>query len=248
MHTQQLPTKMYTKAISASVDFGEADKTVKVVFSTLDMIDFDNEVILSGAYTKTIAENGPKSRSSKIYHLKDHIWRTDSIVGKLQDLYVEGSQLIGITRFDESDPIEMLNYSKYKRGYFNQHSVGIIPIKFQDFDTHREISEVKLLEGSVVLWGANPETPTLAVKTAAVQTAYQENPQLLYNEIIADLSALRYNLRKNLSEQDLLFTTQNLEDKISQFKTLHTNTQPGAPAPTKPLSVRQEIDAFLFDN
>lgn len=243
MHTQQLPTKMYTKAISASVDFGEADKTVKVVFSTLDMIDFDNEVILSGAYTKTIAENGPKSRQCKIYHLKDHIWRTDSIVGKLHDLYVQGSQLIGITRFDESDPIEMLNYSKYKRGYFNQHSVGIIPIKFHDFDTHREISEVKLLEGSVVLWGANSETPTLAVKTA-----YQENPQLLYNEIIADLSALRYNLRKNMSEQDLLFTTQNLEDKISQFKTLHANTQPGAPAPTKPLSVTQEIDAFLFDN
>ncbi|MBA4851344.1 HK97 family phage prohead protease [Emticicia sp. BO119] len=243
MHPQQSSTKMYTKAISASVDFGEADKTVKVVFSTLDMIDFDNEVILSGAYTKTIAENGPKSRASKIYHLKDHIWRTDSIVGKLQDLYVEGSQLIGVTRFDESDPIEMLNYSKYKRGYFNQHSVGIIPIKYQDFETHREISEVRLLEGSVVLWGANPETPTLAVKTA-----YQENPELLYNEIIADLSALRYNLRKNLSEQDLLFTTQNLEDKISQFKTLHANTQPGAVAPTKPLSVRQEIDAFLFDN
>jgi HK97 family phage prohead protease len=242
MHPQQQPpTKMYTKAISGVVDFGEADKTVKVVFSTMDIIDYDQEVILSGAYTKTILENGPKSRNCKVYHLKDHIWRTDSIVGKLQDLYVEGTQLIGITRFDESDPIEMLNYSKYKRGYFNQHSVGIIPIKYQDYDTHREISEVKLLEGSVVLWGANPETPTLAVKTA-----YQENPQLLFNEIIADLSALRYNLRKTMSEQDLLFTTQNLEDKISQFKSLQTYTQPGVATPTKPLGVKQEIDAFLF--
>lgn len=240
MSTVSKAERIYTKAISEVIDFTESTKTVKVVWSTMDMKDFDGEIILSGAYTKTIAERGPKGKNL-IYPLKDHMWRTDCLIGKLQELYVDGQKLIAIVAFDENDPAEMLTYSKYKRGDYKQHSVGIVPIKYTDHEDRRELQEVMLLEGSIVLWGANIETPTLEVKTA-----YQENPLLLYDEIISDMSALKTNLKKNMTEQDILFASQNIEDKIAQLKSLPLGTKPDSKKSTSPLTVREEVDKFLF--
>ena len=54
----------------------------------------------------------------------------------------------------------------YTAGLINQHSIGFATIKsdWQDQEqTVRQIKEVRLYEGSAVLWGANPLTPTLAI-------------------------------------------------------------------------------------
>jgi len=240
MPSYQKAERIYTKAITEVVDFSEAEKTVKVVWSKMNMKDFDRDIILTGAYTKTLAERGPRGKNL-IYPLRDHIWRTECIIGKLNEVYTDGDLVPAIISFDENDPAEMLTYSKYKRGDYKQHSVGIVPIKYTDHEDRREISEVMLLEGSIVLWGANIETPTLEVKSI-----YAENPGLLYEEIINDLSTLRKNLKKDLPEQDLLFYTQNIEDKINQFKSIPIGTQPGLNKSTQPLSVKDEIDNWLF--
>jgi len=56
----------------------------------------------------------------------------------------------------------------YEAGLVNQHSIGFSTIK-SDFQSEKKdvrvIKEVKLYEGSAVLWGANPETPTISVKS-----------------------------------------------------------------------------------
>jgi hypothetical protein len=54
----------------------------------------------------------------------------------------------------------------YEAGLINQHSIGFSTIK-SEYDSQtgvRTITELKLYEGSAVLWGANPETPTLGFK------------------------------------------------------------------------------------
>ncbi len=54
----------------------------------------------------------------------------------------------------------------YEAGLINQHSIGFSTLK-SDVNQKtgvRTITELKLYEGSAVLWGANPETPTLGFK------------------------------------------------------------------------------------
>jgi hypothetical protein len=53
----------------------------------------------------------------------------------------------------------------YDAGLINQHSIGFSTINSSvDKKGVRTITELKLYEGSAVLWAANPETPTLDVK------------------------------------------------------------------------------------
>jgi hypothetical protein len=54
----------------------------------------------------------------------------------------------------------------YDAGLINQHSIGFTTINSSvGKDGVRTITELKLYEGSAVLWAANPETPTISVKS-----------------------------------------------------------------------------------
>lgn len=148
------------------VDVDTTSRRVKVVLSEMGSKDLDNDVIDFGAYTKTISERGPKGKNL-IWHLTDHWPDLKHAVGKFSDLYEDGSKLIGITDIPNTtwgnDVLEF-----YKTGTINQHSVGFRIIKSEPVnagnpDEHRVIKEMLLYEGSAVLWGANPNTPTLSV-------------------------------------------------------------------------------------
>ena len=233
-----------TKAITDTNTFDASEKDgvkmVKVVFSKMGVKDFDNDIILQGAYTKTIQENGPQGKKL-IYHLKDHQWYTTSKVGSLKELYVQGDLLIGVTHFEELNPLQMANYLDYKSGDINQYSVGYVTIKSQDRDGYKELQELRLLEGSQVLWGANEFTPTLMVKSE-----YKENPGLLYHAIIKDYEYMESCLKKNIPEEEFYFLTMNFKEKKSQLELLlQPNTEPIIPV-TQPLLVKNEIDKWLF--
>jgi hypothetical protein len=51
----------------------------------------------------------------------------------------------------------------YERGDITQHSVGFSVLNQQKGVNHNVITQVALWEGSAVLWGANPNTPTFEV-------------------------------------------------------------------------------------
>jgi hypothetical protein len=53
----------------------------------------------------------------------------------------------------------------YKEGHITEHSIGFQTIKSQAKSGYNEINEIKLFEGSSVLWGANANTPTVGVKS-----------------------------------------------------------------------------------
>lgn len=215
---------MEFKSVDNSVlDVSTESRKVKVVLSTMGNLDLDNDVMDGGAYTKTIQERGPKG-SNLIWHLTDHYPTMKNAIGKFSELYVEGNQLIGITDIPETtlgnDMLEL-----YMKGHINQHSVGFRTIKQEPVnagksDEYRLIKEVLLYEGSAVLWGANPLTPTLeAGKSLTKEEALNE-----YSKFQREFQLLTKSIR-NGSMSDESF--ELMEIRLEQIKTYLDNfTQP----------------------
>jgi HK97 family phage prohead protease len=138
-------------------------RRVKAVWARCGNIDLDNDIIVPEAFTKTLAERGPSGKNL-IWSLVDHCADMNNVIGKPEQLYVENDMLIAITPIVETEKGEDI-IKMYEAGLINQHSIGFSTIKSNvNKEGIRTITELKLYEGSAVLWGANPETPTLGFK------------------------------------------------------------------------------------
>src|SRR5690606_36756935 len=147
--------------VGGIVDVDTTKNRVVMNWSATETIDFDGDLIKSTAYNKTITESGPKG-ADLIYWLTDHRADTDHIAGKVIELTMVGNylQAVGEVREKGKGP-EVLEL--YERGIIKQHSVGFIPVRTERAKDHRIIHEIKLYEGSSVLWGANDNTGTVSV-------------------------------------------------------------------------------------
>lgn len=155
---------MRFKSLQETVlDVDTEKRTVKAVWAAMGNVDLDNDVIMPGAFTKTIQERGPKGKNL-IWALTDHNADLKSAIGKPTELYEENGQLIAVTKIVDTEWGEDM-ITMYNEGLINQHSIGFsIPRdKSEIKDGVRYIKECILYEGSAVLWGANPNTPTLGV-------------------------------------------------------------------------------------
>lgn len=145
------------------MDVDSEQRRVKAVWARCNNIDLDNDIIVAEAFTKTINERGPNGKNL-VWSLVDHCADMNNVIGKPEQLYVEGDMLIAITPIVETEKGEDI-IKMYEAGLINQHSIGFSTIKSNvDKEGIRTITELKLYEGSAVLWGANPETPTLGFK------------------------------------------------------------------------------------
>lgn len=146
------------------LDVDNETRRVKAVWARCGNVDLDNDVIVPEAFTKTIKERGPKGKNL-IWSLVDHEAEMEMAIGKPEELYIENDMLIAITPIVMTETGENI-MKMYDAGLINQHSIGFATIN-SDVDKNgvRTIRELKLYEGSAVLWAANPETPTLAVKS-----------------------------------------------------------------------------------
>lgn len=180
------------KTLANSVqDVSETSRKVKVAISQMGSKDFDNDVIDHSAYNKTLGERGPKG-ANLIWHLTDHNPSLKSAIGKFSELYVEGDYLVGITNVPNTtwgnDVLEF-----YKSGHINQHSVGFRTIKQENQKSqegeYNLIKEILLFEGSAVLWGANPNTPTIEVGKSMTEVMDQ------HEKLSKELSLLLKSLK-----------------------------------------------------
>ncbi len=138
--------------------------------------DSDGDVIVKGAFTKSLNERGVTSTTArKIAFLYQHdmskpIGRFTTLVEDEKGLYFEA----------ELDNIPLANdvLEQYKSGTLNQHSIGFRYIwdKAQyDSDTDAFIiKEVDLFEGSVVTMGANENTPFIGIKSEQLESYEEE--------------------------------------------------------------------------
>jgi HK97 family phage prohead protease len=152
---------------SSVLDVDDKSRRVKNVFNKTGVKDSDNDVIEKTAFNNSISQRGPQGKNL-IFHLADHMASLKSTIGKFSELYMEGDNLVGVTIIPKTtlgnDVLEL-----YKTGVINQHSIGFNTVQketmHQDDPEKRFniIKEVKLWEGSSVVWGANEWTPSLSV-------------------------------------------------------------------------------------
>jgi HK97 family phage prohead protease len=202
------------------IDLSENDRRVKVAISQMGSKDLDGDVIDSSAYTKTLNERGPKAKN-QIWHLTDHNPSLKSAVGKFSELFVEGDMLVGVTNIPNTtwgnDVLEF-----YKSGHITEHSIGFRTIKEETKSDYNLIKEVMLYEGSAVLWGANPNTPTLSAGKSI--TKEEANSEL--EQLNKDLELVTKTLRNgNLSDESFELVEMRLQMLNERIKNLFAAIQ-----------------------
>jgi HK97 family phage prohead protease len=200
-------------------DVDDVKGIVTGYFSAFNNIDSDGDVIVSGAYKKTIAENGPQGRN-RIMHLLQH--NPLMPLAKPLELMEDAKGLRFTSKITETsygkDVIKL-----YKEGVFNEHSVGFEIVKADNKAGYREIKEIKLWEGSTVTWGANPNTPIESMKRwdkPKTEDMIAKFCGILRNGDLTDESMIQLEIGLKQIENHLkaLESVQIVESVETQFK------------------------------
>lgn len=145
------------------LDVDESTKRVKIAIAAVEKLDSDGDVFDAKAFNRTIAAHGPKG-SNEVWHLLDHRWGIrEGALSKASELFMEGQYLVLISEYKNSFNWREVAWPLYTGGDITQHSVGFYTNTSEDKKDYRLITDVTLLEGSAVLWGAQSDTPTLEV-------------------------------------------------------------------------------------
>lgn len=129
------PSVAFKSAIKADSD--SESVIVDVVANLSGWMDMDDDVILRGAYSKSISDKSP----DKFPFLKDHKYSVDSFIADTLKVYTEemtarqlgynsdksGQALVFKGRVRKGYDSSM--YEKYKNGLIKQHSIGLRYIK-----------------------------------------------------------------------------------------------------------------------
>jgi HK97 family phage prohead protease len=141
-------------------DVDAKGRVITGYLSSFDNKDHDGDIIVKGAYTKSINE-----RKSQIFFLNQHNWQQP--LTKFNVLQEDEKGL-----YFESMPLPETSYANdvmklYEAGVLKEHSVGFQTVKadYNKTEDTRYIKEIKLYEGSVVTLGANSNTPFTGFKS-----------------------------------------------------------------------------------
>lgn len=156
---------MEYKASRSEIRDVDPNGTVVFYASIFNNKDLGGDIILHGAFKKTIREN-----FKNIRHFKHHdSWK---MPGVIQELSEDQTGLLVKSKLILNTAIGNETYEEYKAmmeaGKSLDHSIGYNSIKF-DIDNTREertLKELKLFEVSTLTaWGMNPLAQTVNVKS-----------------------------------------------------------------------------------
>ena len=138
--------------------------------ASFNTLDADNDIILPGAFQKTISDQGPKSVQPRIKHLLNH--NTDWPVGVPMLLSEDQKGLYYESKAGTNDiAVDVLKM--IDSGLITEHSIGYRTIRKNvmnpeaDWENQKtQLQELKLYEfSSLTGWGANQYTPLIGVKS-----------------------------------------------------------------------------------
>lgn len=180
--------------LGSIVDADDKAGIVKGYASVFGNVDSDGDIILNGAYKKTIQEN-----RSRIKYLYQH--DLSKPLGKMIHLEEDQKGLVFEAEVPKTqlgkDVIELM-----KAGVITENSVGIMPILKEMRNGYREIAEVKLYEVSAVTLAANDQAMILDAKgnidLEAVTKRYDRIAQLIRKGEISD--ELGYQLEAEIQK------------------------------------------------
>ena len=130
-------------------------------FSAFGMVDSDGDIMMPGAFKRSIQDWGVDGKQ-RIKHLLNH--DPSKPLGKLLTLKEDSYGLyyeskVGTHQLGK-DFIKMV-----ESGLIGEHSIGFRTLREQKSGEANEIHEVMLFEGSsLTAWGANENTPLLGLK------------------------------------------------------------------------------------
>lgn len=136
---------------NAITDIDAEKGVIKGYFSIFGNVDSDEDIIMPGAYTKTLNEN---------YRRIKHLYQHDPfkpLSGTNNDRLKVFQDNIGL---GYESTITPTSWGKdmillHQDRVIDENSVGFKTVRSVDRSGYREIQEVKLFEGSSVTWGAN---------------------------------------------------------------------------------------------
>lgn len=134
-------------------------RRVSGYLSAFDNKDSDGDVIVKGAYTKSLNE-----RKGEIFFLNQHNWSQPH--GKFDELKEDSTGLYFVSNPMIDTTYSMDTLKLYEAGIIKEHSVGFITMKDEIKTDARYIKEIKLYEGSNVTLGANNQTPFTGFKSS----------------------------------------------------------------------------------
>ena len=130
-------------------------------FSAFGNVDSDGDIMMPGAFKRSIQDWGPQGKG-RIKHLLNH--DPSKPLGKITELDEDGYGLkyasqVG-THTLGKDFIKMV-----ESGLIAEHSIGFRTLREQKAAEGNEIHDVMLFEGSsLTAWGANEATPLIGMK------------------------------------------------------------------------------------
>lgn len=222
---------LHFKNIQESIkDIDPKGRTVTGYFSSFGNVDSDGDVIVKGAFERTLKERGPGGKNRIM-----HLWQHDPYrpIGKPSVLREDAKGLYFETFFPDttlgSDTLKL-----YEAGIINEHSIGFNVINSEEKEGYTELKEIMLWEGSSVTFGANEETPSTGVK------ALFKDDSTLQNEI----ERIQKFLRKGDVTDD---TFEMLEYKLEQLKLLPLQKEEPEPSHEEPqlLKELQQINQII---
>lgn len=219
MKRQGIQPEYEYKALTSEIsDVDVKNGIVTGYYAAFNNIDNGRDMIVPGAFTKTIAERGPNGKK-QILHLLNH-WSSD-VLGKpsvlkedLKGLYFE-TKIVSTT-------LGVDTLKLYEAGVYNEHSIGYRTIKYEVVnagtdDEYYKLIELKLWEGSTVPWGMNDETPFTGFKGL-------NNPAELDKKRTALLKALKVEGLTDDTFSQLEIALVQLTDAYKQIsKSLDSN-------------------------
>lgn len=185
-------TKKYLTCKALDID--TATKSVKIAIAETESVDKDGDLIVPTAAIKSMKEKGPQG-SNEIWHLLDHTAKSFSALSKFSEMGMYGKYIGGVSKYKDSFAWREVAWPLYESGDFTQHSIGFQTLKSSEKSGYNQLEEIELFEGSAVLWGANPYTPTLAVmKSLGIDP--------LKDDVISRIERLCKGLRTGQYEDD----------------------------------------------
>lgn len=219
------------KSIKAEVK--DVDSTKGVItgyFSVFDNVDSDNDVIVKGAFARTINNNGQRIKHLWQHNMAFPLSKPSVLKEDNYGLYFEST--ISKTSYGK-DVIQL-----YKDGVVDEHSIGFRTIDSSPKSTYNEIREVKLWEGSTVTFGANEMARFTGMKGMTA------------NEVMQKMDDVYKSLKNGTYENEEIF--YSLEVYFNQLKQyLSEITQPvvETPDPNKEVAtLKQAIQLLTLQN
>jgi hypothetical protein len=130
-------------------------------FSSFGTLDSDGDIMMPGAFKRSIQDWGPEGKG-RIKHLLNH--NPSQPLGKITSLKEDNYGLLYTSQIGThqlgKDFIKMV-----ESGLIGEHSIGFRTLNEQKSDAGNELRDVMLFEGSsLTAWGANENTPLLGLK------------------------------------------------------------------------------------